>query len=330
MSIIDENEPETDIWRLPATAELPGFRPDEMTGCPKCGRKNAPDRPVCLYCGAALQVSTDRGLKISDRLLEAWENGFNVILTEISSEPLHLTDIDGFTAEALRLAENLPKPIAVRRTETAAEAEQLARSLSASGYQALVVSDERIGVTEKPIRIRRLDFTDEGFRLTAFNTGDAFETASSDLRLIVFGTISTGQIETLEKRKRGSAEILDETEFETREMVIDIYSGGEPGKFRICERGFDFGCLGSEKEMVASRNMAKLKDKLLAYAGEERTATFYDEVREVLDIVWPPEIKRETLGMVRSGFARKDLGRKQTVNNLEQFTRYSRMLNYLK
>ena len=59
-----------------------GFAPGEMVGCESCLRANAPTRMNCLYCGAAMSVTDAENdlRRPSLRALEAWEQGFNVVL----------------------------------------------------------------------------------------------------------------------------------------------------------------------------------------------------------------------------------------------------------
>ena len=59
-----------------------GFAPGEMVACEACVRANPPTRMNCLYCGAVLPVG-EAGQDLRRptlRALEAWEQGFNVVL----------------------------------------------------------------------------------------------------------------------------------------------------------------------------------------------------------------------------------------------------------
>ena len=65
-----------------ATPASRAFAPVEMVACEACLRANAPTRMNCLYCGAALAVADASNdlRRPSLRALEAWEQGFNVVL----------------------------------------------------------------------------------------------------------------------------------------------------------------------------------------------------------------------------------------------------------
>jgi hypothetical protein len=68
---------------LEATEDIsvPAFRPDELNSCPACSRKNAPNKPRCMYCGAELEIASGISIKLGERRLESWEKGFSTIVT---------------------------------------------------------------------------------------------------------------------------------------------------------------------------------------------------------------------------------------------------------
>src|SRR5215203_6570597 len=75
----DQNfEPEW-LRNLPLRSEEIGFTPEELVPCTACGRPNAPNRAVCLYCGTTEDLSGTTRFDI--RELESWESGFNVVVT---------------------------------------------------------------------------------------------------------------------------------------------------------------------------------------------------------------------------------------------------------
>src|SRR5688572_19041188 len=75
-----DNDSDLDRLRnMPIRSEEIGYSPEEMLSCPKCAKPNAPNRAVCLYCGAPLVEGATA--KLEHRELESWENGFNVVVT---------------------------------------------------------------------------------------------------------------------------------------------------------------------------------------------------------------------------------------------------------
>src|SRR5215216_7357352 len=77
----DEEDWQTGDAFAPAP-RVRAFAPAELVACPACGRANAPTRMQCLYCGAGLPAAAgaDDLRRPALRPLEAWEQGYNVVL----------------------------------------------------------------------------------------------------------------------------------------------------------------------------------------------------------------------------------------------------------
>lgn len=314
---------------MPVTEELPGFRSEEMTACDACGRKNAPDRPRCMYCGAELHVSGDRTIKVSGRVLESWENGFNVVVTGGQASSAAVDAEIRLDSELLRsILENRWR-VPLRRVETHAEAEYLRRKLNETGIESRIVADEELSLPMPATRIRGAEMAADSLCLRHFNTGETSVINRDSIVVVIAGTIVSSRTDTMEKRKRGTSELLDETQATSLESLVDIYTQSNDLGYRIAATGFDFSCLGNEKTMLAAENMQRLVERLREFVGMAKFIGGYDVARATLDEVWPPDVKRESRGMMRSGFGRKDLARTESISNLEQFTRFSRLQRLL-
>ena len=121
--------------------------------------------------------------------------------------------------------------------------------------------------------------------------------------------------------------MLNATETATDERLIDIYSRDYENGFRIEQKGFDFSCLGEEKSLLAAENIQKLARKLKAIAPDASLVEDYIQLRALIGKVWEIAERKDSKGLVRESFGKFNLGNVTTVSNLEQFTKYSRMLN---
>lgn len=159
-----------------------------------------------------------------------------------------------------------------------------------------------------------------------FNTAKAVEIVKDDLALIVKGTIFQSKTESIKKLKRGGkGKILAETPTSSDEILIDIYGRGDPLGFRIMPHGFDFSCLGEGKGILAVENIRSLIIAFKDFAPDAKVVTDYTSVKDVLGDVWDIEERNDPLGLRRHGFGKRALGHVAFSNNLNQFTRYSRL-----
>lgn len=318
-----------DIFTTPS-----GFSPDEMLVCEKCGKRNPPTRQSCLYCASVLgHPAAAEGLARLDLTPpEPHENGISVILMpgetgDISSAAAVLgRDAD----ELKRVAEcGIPMPIARLRTEELAAA--VAVHLARFGFRSKLVADDELALRTPPQRIRALEFLDEGLRLYDFNTTSTHEAGLEDIRLVVTGRhdISMATTSEVQKRRKNASEKPEELKEQRHEKMIDIYVSGNDRGFRIRTSGFDFSCLGEAKAMLASENIDLLAERLASLRTGIIFDKQYNHLRHLLDAVWEPEFRREAQGLVRSGLGRLSRQATDVIDNLNQFTKYSRMRNHL-
>ena len=99
--------------------------------------------------------------------------------------------------------------------------------------------------------------------------------------------------------------------------------------YRVFTSGFDFSCLGDEKGLLASDNLKRLTSKLASLSSNAKLVHEYRSVRQSLGSVWEPEIRRDTKGLQRTGFGKREFGSVMTTSNLEQFTKFSRLQRHL-
>lgn len=322
---------------LPASAENIGFPAEAMLSCGKCERTNPPTRLNCFYCGAQLEIPEEqsRFLRPNLRKLEAWENGFNLIIKPVSvsfeenklSETARILKIE---KETLRKIIECRQPLPIARAESEAEAEITRKYLNDCGIASDILSDETLNAERPPARLRGVEFFDGNLILILFNRNEIVEIPKADLILIVIGTIFERRIEATETHSRkGEGKTLDSIETALDDAVIDIYSRTDSSGWRIYAKGFDFSCLETEKGMLAKDNIVKLAGKLRGCAPNAVFTDDYLPIREHLATIWEVDENNDSQGLKRGGIGKFNLGSVTTVNNLRQFTKYSRLQRHL-
>lgn len=325
---------QTDEWLndLPLAAENIAFKSEEMIACAKCARTNSPNRLKCFYCGGELAITEAQSqlIKPNLRKLEAWEKGFNLIYQSSDdfdeakmSEAIRLLKLE--TEVLHKIFEN-GAPLPLARAESEKEAEITRTRLREIGVESRLLSDELLAVEKTTRRLRGIEFFDDKLILILFNRDEIVEVAVEDLALIVPGAVFERRIEATEKRSRkGENKILDSSETASDETLLDIYSRQDSIGFRIYAKGFDFSSLESEKTLLAKDNIGILAEKLRRIAPNAKLVNDYLKNRGVLASVWEVEQKTESQGLKRESFGKFNIGNLTTVNNLSQFTRYSRL-----
>jgi hypothetical protein len=312
------------------------FDSRELVTCTGCTRANPPTRLSCLYCGRELDVDPKNAESIKPvlRKLEGWEKGFNLIY-----RPVAKPDEDTLTKTANFLGReasdiktildtDLPLPIA--RVETNRVAELLAGRLEELGVGCSIISDEQLDPGRLPTRLRSLQIEADKLILKDFNTAESTVIEPNDLALVVKGAVFQSRTESVKTMKRGGkGKVLDQTPTFSDEVLIDIYRKDDPLGFRIFPHGFDFSCLGNAKRMLAVENIQILQRELEGFAAGARIVTDYLAVRESLGQVWEILERSSPQGLRRQGFGKFGMGNVAMSNNLDQFTRYSRLQWYL-
>jgi hypothetical protein len=302
-----------------------GFTTADLIECTGCGRANAPNRSLCLYCGAELD-----GIGITKfdiREPEGWESGFNVVLVDASD-----ADVDraaSVLASLLReerenakaiLANGKSLPLA--RVESEGQAFGITEKLLDFGVKTLTVADTELNATLPPTRLRSIIFSESELQMTPFGGVVSRSVPCNELVLIVHGVVIERRTESIERRKLRGAKTMSETEMSSDEPVIDLYSMGDPNGWRIPATGFDFSSLGPGKSLIVSENMRRLAAKLVEFCPGATVVDDYMSIRSALEHPWPSESRRDSEML---GIKRKEFSKKLTTSNALQFTKYSRL-----
>ena len=333
-----------------ATPAPRAFAPGEMVACESCLRANAPTRMNCLYCGAVLPASdADHDLRRPTlRALEAWEQGFNVVLVpqaaagdaSAATDDLSVDNLSEAAAllrlEAGQLREmrkaGMPLPLA--RVASREEALLVERKLRALGCQVETVADEELGVeTHAPKRIRKLEIETDALKGWTSAESEAERIEWTEITLLFAGRIARKRIEVEERRggsRRAEAEVVETREFQTDESALDLYVAGSVVNWRIMAENFDYSCLGTEKSLTAAENFKRLTETLRARATAAAFDDSYRNVRAFLKFAWPLAEQTQAGSLKRIRPGRYNAEAVTSVTNETQFTRYGRLLHYFR
>lgn len=207
----------------------------------------------------------------------------------------------------------------------------LSGHLTRFGFQCATITDTELDVKTPPRRIRGIEFIADRLRMFDFNTTAVFEASVDDIRLLVAGRHAVSRSTTSERIKRGKADSKkpEESKDQRDEKMLEFYVMGDERGFRIRTSGFDFSCLGETKTMFASENIDLLANKIKEMRAGIVLDSGYNDLRDLLDPVWEPDFHREAQGLHRSGLGRLSRQASDVFDNLNQFTKYSRMRNHL-
>ena len=323
---------------LPQT-EFQGFTADQMVRCEECLRANPPTRVACLYCGKALPASegNEAQAKPSLRQLEKWEQGYNCILIKAPTESLN----DQTTTQAASLLRlgvadltrimQAPKPLPLARAASPEEAGLILESLSRLGLETMIVSDQTLALeTSPPRRLRTIELQENDLVVHP-TLGEGNSIPWGEIKLVTGGRLFAKQVETKERKRRGAEkQILEARETTTDEAVLDIYTQGQDGGWRIMANNFDFSCLGERKTLLASENFTTLVMLIREHTPDAEHDLAYHKLRRSLELVWPSEQQTSSLGWRRDRAGKYSTGEMTITSNKSQFTRYSRLCHFLK
>jgi hypothetical protein len=322
---------------LPATAEVPGFKPEDLVACEKCARKNPPTRANCVYCGTGLNISADKTAAIVPNLrpVEAWEKGFNlIILPKSVAGNVHNEESVRAVSKVLKfelpelnalLGKGIPLPVA--RVSTRAEAASLASQLTAFGFETTLGPDEDLNIAAAPVRLRGIEVDDETITFHHFNTGETRRCRWEEIALVVTGSIFEIKKESTERytKKESEKKFTPVSEMSSDEPVVDIYCDSENTGWRILTRGFDFSFLGAQKSLLAVENIKHAVELLRQRATGARIDENYLRVRKDLNLAWPVEEKMESYKMQRDGVSKFNIDQVKSLSNSAQFLKFSRL-----
>jgi hypothetical protein len=313
------------------------FSHEEMLTCEECLRSNPPTRPNCFYCGARLNLPEDAALSRRPTLRqpEKWEEGYNVVLYErAASTPDVLREVASLLQlereEAGRILE-AAKPLPLARVSSPEEAQLIEEKLRACGLSALVISDSALMMKDDARRrARAFSFTGDALSANAAGGSDVWQASWSDILLVVTGRLVVRRVEMEERRKGSGNEMVEARETAGDVLVLDLYTRAHDGGWRVASDQFDFSCLAERKALIASQNFATLVEVLRERAPQAEVDDSYNNLRQALAPVWPPEERTVSRGLRRERPGRFNIEAVMTSDNETQFTRYSRLRHFLK
>lgn len=314
----------------PIRSEEIGFAASELLTCPKCSRPNSPERQNCIYCGESIGATTpDQLLSSLENTLESWELGFNLVLRiddefDVGSSG-RLGELLGANVDLLKDSKNRGTVLPIGRYASIELAKAALESFGDNRVKLGTVTDRELNATQPPVRLRGIKFDEEHLILHEFNTDGRVTVAANDLRLIVEGNLFETKTEETQKKRRKNNPEIEVLKIESDRPVIDIYTKDNDRGFRSSIHGFDFSCLGSDKQLLAATNLSQLSKKLQAFSSECRLDNNYRLLRPMLDPIWELETAKDHKGMLRVGLERKGRTTVEIRTNDMQFTKYSRL-----
>lgn len=320
------------------------FAPGEMVACEACLRANAPTRMDCLYCGAALTVAdaSNDPRRPSLRALEAWEQGFNIVLLPQAADTLSVDNLSEAaqllkleTGQLREMTQAGLRAMPLARAASRQEATLVESKLRALGCGVEVVADEDLAVeTQAPKRIRKLEINPDALTGWTSAEGEGVRIEWAEIVLLLVGRIARKRIE-VEERRGGRAgaqggEVVETREFQTDESALDLYFAGSIVNWRIMAENFDYSCLGAEKGLTAAENFTRLSETIRGRATVAAYDDSYRGARPFLKFAWPLAEQTEAGNLRRVRPGRYNSEAVTSVTNETQFTRYGRLLHYLR
>lgn len=310
-----------------------GFGENEKIICPKCGRQIPPTRESCLYCGAVIEIPDDlqRFVRPAKQDLEDWEKGWSVCVApfedEISAEN------ERFLTSALRLEpeilSNLLKSrtfLPLMRAADERNAQIAVERLRENGIESHIVADETLREDVLPKRARFISFDRENCFVSQILCDEEISFAWHDVHLIVVGQLFESEMQIVDliskKQPKEEAEISEFSDFED---VLDIYTPQFPEGIRIAANHFDFSALGSRKKFTARENFQELLEVLRENAFKAVFNNSYKNCKKLISHVWLLSQKQDSKGLVRKNFGKFAQDKAIKTDNLQQFTKFSRM-----
>lgn len=311
------------------------FAASELVKCSACSRTNPPTRANCLYCGAAFEVTEQNAIQSvpAPQPETTSENTFHILALPAPVQPddKALSEI----AESLNIPPRelsllisglIGAPLFAANSQP--QAQTVSEKLREHGLTTTTISDEQLAVQVAPKEIGALEVQGDSVIGNVRRGGERIITQWTDIALIVVGRFYFATTEIDQKGNR-SKRVIDEREMLTDEAVLDIYLRDDAAGWRIRAGSFDFSCLGEDKELTAFANFNALIDLLRQRATNAVYDDSYLRLRGALDDVWPAEQRDGTKEKRRTAFGGFDSSATITDNEL-QFTRYSRLLAYLR
>lgn len=317
--------------RVPPGREATGLS-QEIMDCPTCRRRTPVGRARCMYCGADLPIEKIE-VAPPQRPIESHELAFNTILEPDRSRADG--NARGSLASALGLDESeaaafisASKRVPLARCQSRQEAELIAALVRTCGLKASVIADEDLRLDTPLVQARRI-ICDDG-NLQVQRSTSSFVLPASELRLIVVGFVRNNRVDYSEgiAGSRGQAvNIKDSFEFQSDDVLVDVYAGSLERSFRVRAAAFDYSSLVKPLSFRAELNFRAAVNALNAVAPSARLDEDFSGMRRLLARAWPERSHTEARGIKRAGLALRPVAQSSVVNdNRDQFERYSRLM----
>lgn len=262
---------------------------------------------------------------------DIWEPALNIILISAAgcgdlSEIIAAASVFGINSSIVRAVADSGGPLPICRVSTRKEAELVCGRIEAAAGRCEVIDDANLSLNVPPVRIRSVKFTGASLHLEDFNTGRIIELSLDEELTVVTGRLRSSRSE-LRSRRRKDEKRGETSTFTSDTPVIDIHRVGENIGFRLRPDGFDFSGIGTG--LLAEENMRLLNNELARRLGRARFDDRFDKLRSEISEIWPPEASNSSRGIYRTGLG-AGFAAGETIENVGQFTRYSRMLSALR
>jgi hypothetical protein len=198
--------------------------------------------------------------------------------------------------------------------------------------KVLTLPDDELRLREDDmVRIRTSSVDDHSFTGYPVAGAAGITVLFSDVTLLVRGRLVVRRVEVKERKsRRAEDDIVNKSEFFTDEAVLDIYGRPQTPCMRIEVGSFDFSFLGDRKALVTGENLARCIDLIRELAPQVEIDEAYPSLRQAIEPIWHSEQRTEATGWHRERPGRYSTSGATESSNENQFTRYSRLLYYLK
>ncbi len=304
--------------------------------CPACSRRTPSARAACMYCGAALPVTSIEAAP-PQRAIDSSESAFNTVVEPVGEGPADARR-EAALAAALRIEAgearaiiSSGKHLPVARSQTRQEAELIATLVRTCGMASRVIADEELKPDLDAIRARRVTVTEAGLEIT--HPGGKLSIAPGEIKLMVVGLLKNNRVDFTEGKaglRGGSGNVLDTAEFRSEEMLLDVYTESLERSFRIRADAFDYSGLVAPLAFRTELNFESLIARFEQIASGAKVDRDFNKVNRLLARAWPERSKTESRGVKRAGVSLRPVAQSSVVsNNRDQFNRYSRLLFFV-
>lgn len=304
----------------------------DVINCPACSRRTPSARAACMYCGAALPVTSIEAAP-PQRAIDIAESAFNTIIEPARSAPdaraeAALAAALKIETDEARAIISSGKALPVARTQTRQEAELIAALVRTCGLASRVIADEELKPDTELIRARRIAPVEAGLEIT--HSGGRLSIAPAEIRLLVVGLLKNNRIDFTEGKagmRGGSSNVLDTAEFRSEEMLLDVYSESLERSFRVRSDAFDYSGLVAPLAFRTELNFESLIARFEQTVPGVKVDRDFGRVSRLLSRAWPERSKTESRGVKRTGISLRPVAQSSVVsNNRDQFNRYSRLM----